>query len=257
MTPALLSSYVWRMLGSWMPQLGLWYWAGTQVSQCNPTGDTQIHIHTQQDTCACPSAPASHCGITPVLPISDLLSCFFKLQKQAAIWQFWASQLNDKYSIINCFCLLMCQCFAISVPLQILWCHIKQSSYYKLADLITYSSHSTFFFYHFTNSKLLLLNPRCLSSTIYVAQYKCSWRGIPTANVWVWECIKTTMPLCNLGCDLSLRDTRFLLLRGSCAASKPGSQWEFCAVWVQGDTLNSWNPGRWPLECSTAVATVD
>lgn len=54
--------------------------------------------------------------------------------------------------------------------------------------------------------------------------------------MWICEYTKTSKPLCNPGCDLSLRDTRFLPSRGFCATCKPRSQWEFCAAWVQGDT---------------------
>lgn len=65
-------------------------------------------------------------------------------------------------------------------------------------------------------------------------------RRIPTPNVDIrgvyMEYTKTSKPLCNLGCNLSLTDTRFLLSRGSCAARKPRWQCEFCATWVQGDT---------------------
>lgn len=132
MTPALLSSYVWRMLGSWMRQLGQWYWAGTQVPQCNPTAG--IHTLTHSRTHAPSLCPPSHCGIAPVLLISDCLStssssllivgglsqcvpssCSSQLQKNKAdICQIKALQPNDKYSSINGFWLLVCQCFTIS-----------------------------------------------------------------------------------------------------------------------------------------------
>lgn len=50
------------------------------------------------------------------------------------------------------------------------------------------------------------------------------------ANMWISDHEKTSQALCDPGGDLSLRDTRFLLSRGSCAASKLASQWEFCAA---------------------------
>lgn len=158
----------------------------------------------------------------------------------------------------------MCQHFTISVSLYKLWCHVK-TDYCWFNRTVTHVKHMGQSIVFMTSIAVFSQIPPtfflqklwCHRLCFYAVHFECSWRGIPTTSVWVCEYVKTNKPLCNPGCDLSLRDTRFLLSRGSCAASKPWSQWEFCTAWVQGDTLNSWNPGRWPLECSSAVATVD
>lgn len=64
---------------------------------------------------------------------------------------------------------------------------------------------------------------------------------------------KTSEALCDPGCDFSPRDTRFLLSRGYCAATKPRLQCEFCAAWVQGDAqqlkLGKMAPGMLRSSC--------
>lgn len=131
----------------------------------------------------------------------------------------------------------MCPRFTICAPPNSAVSHTTVRPLQTAADLITqyslaYSTEASLLFsFSPSKYKYCTISPNCYCTRSDVTDEAYS--------VWVCECVKTNKPLCKPSCDLSLRDTRFLPSRGSCAASKPGSQWEFCAAWVQGDTLNS------------------
>ena len=169
-----------------MPRLGQCYRAGTQVeTHCK---HFLSHTHNQQDTCALSLHPIPLSNGHPIPLYSP--PCTIKSVPPPPPASTFHKQMSDRTTLIA----------SLPLSVNIMQRGVLHPPPAKYIQFIRISG-----------------NPAC---------YRRPWRhcrDIPTTCVWVCEYVKTNKPLCSPGCDLSLSDARFLLSRGSCAATKAGS----------------------------------